>query len=111
MKNKVVIKPQKEFAKWILISNLFAKSRIAPKEALKQFNALSSTQRINIQKAFDEYDKIRRTKIPTGEADSAWEISVMVDAHIIATENNIDPLTAVMCINPICKNNERVIFK
>ena len=31
------------------------------------------------------YDNIRRRKIPAGEADNAWEISVMVDAHIIAT--------------------------
>lgn len=110
MKNKIVIKPKREFIKWIAISNLFAKSRIVPNEALKQFNSLSSVQRINIIKMFDEYDKIRRTKIPKGEIDSAWEISVMVDAHIIATEYNIDPLTAVMCVNPVCRNNEQVVF-
>ena len=34
----------------------------------------------------------------------------MVDAHIIATEFNIDSLTAVMCIHPPCKNNEQIYF-
>lgn len=111
MKNKIIIKPKKEFIKWISISNLFAKSMISPNDALKQFNGLNSTQRIKIKQSFDEYDKTRRIKIPKGEIDSAWELSVMVDAHIIATEFDIDPLTAVMCITPVCKANERVVFK
>ena len=111
MKNKIVIKYQKDFKKWVMISNLFAKSRITPMTALKQFNSLDSNQRINIKQAFEEYDKIRRIKIPKGETDSAWELSVMVDAHIVATENNIDPLTVMMCIHPICKNNERIVIK
>ena len=32
----------------------------------------------------------------------------MVDAHIIATEFDVDPLTAVMCVDPICKVNEKI---
>lgn len=111
MKNKVIIKPKNEFIKWISISNLFAKSLISPNDALKQFNGLNAMQRIKIKQAFDECDKTRRIKIPKGEADSSWELSVMVDAHIIATEFNVDPLAAVMCITPVCKANERVIFK
>lgn len=111
MKSKVIIKPKSEFVKWISFSNLFAKSLISPSDALKQFNGLNATQRIKIKQAFDECDKTRRLKIPRGEADSAWELSVMVDAHIIATEFNIDPLAAVMCITPACMANERVIFK
>ena len=111
MKNRVIIKPKREFIKWISISNLFAKSMISPNDALKQFNGLNSTQRIKIKQSFDEYDKTRRNKIPKGETDSAWELSVMVDAHIIATEFGIDPLTAVMCISSPCKPNERIIFK
>lgn len=110
MKNKTIIKSKDEFIKWISIANLFAKSMLSPNDALKQFNSLDSTQRIRIKKLFEEYDKIRRTKIPQGEIDSAWELSVMVDAHIIATEFDIDPLTAVMCITPVCKANERVAF-
>lgn len=111
MKSKIVIKPQSEFIKWISISNVFAKSMISPKDALQQFNKLNATQRIKIKQSFDECDKIRRLKILRGEMDSAWELSVMVDAHIIATEFNIDPLVAVMCITPVCKANEQVIFK
>ena len=49
-------------------------------------------------------------KIPKDEIDTIWEISIMVDAHIIATEFNIDSLTAVMCIHPPCKNNEQIYF-
>lgn len=111
MKNKIIIKSKSEFKKWIDISNLFAKSLISPNEALKQFNRLNSSQRIKIKQSFDEYDRIRRIKIPKGENDSAWTLSVMVDSHIIATEFDINPLTAVMCIDPVCKPTERVIFK
>lgn len=86
MKNKIVFKSQKDFVKWVTVSNMFAKSRIMPMVALKQFNSLKANQRTNIKKAFEEYDQKRRIKIPKGEIDSAWTISVMVDAHIIATE-------------------------
>lgn len=111
MKNKVVFKQKSEFAKWVTISNLFAKSLLSPKVALRQFNALTPAQRKEIANAFAEYDKIRRKKIPKGETDSAWEISVMVDAHIIATEFDIDPLTAVMCLKPLCKANETIFLR
>lgn len=60
---------------------------------------------------FEEYDQKRRIKIPKGEIDSAWTISVMVDAHIIATEYNVDPLTVIMCLNSPCKINERIVIK
>lgn len=35
-------------------------------------------------------------------------MDVLVDTHIIATEFDIDPLTAIMCVKPPCKANERV---
>lgn len=111
MKNKGVFKSQKDLEKWVVISNLFAKSRIMSSEALKQFNSLSAEQRACIKKTFEEYEQKRKTKIPKGGMASAWQISVMVDSHIIATEYNIDPLTVIMCINPICKNNEKIIVK
>lgn len=78
MKNKIVFKSQKDFVKWVTVSNMFAKSRIMPMVALKQFNSLKANQRTNIKKAFEEYDQKRRIKIPKGEIDSAWTISVMV---------------------------------
>lgn len=111
MKNKMVLKSQEDFMKWVSISNIFAKSRIMPIVALKQFNVLNATQRVNIKKTFDDYDQKRRMRIPEGEIDAAWEISVMVDAHIIATEYNIDPLTVIMCLNPICRSDEKIIVK
>lgn len=111
MKNKIVFKSQKDFVKWVTVSNMFAKSRIMPMVALNQFNSLNASQRTSIKRAFEEYDQKRRIKIPKGEIDSAWEISVMVDAHIIATEYNIDPLTVVMCLNSPCRSNERIVVK
>ena len=109
MKYKIISKS--DCKKWINVSNLFAKSLINYSEALRQFNSLPANVRLNIKKTFQEYDNIRRRRIPACEADNAWEISVMVDAHIIATENNIDPLTAIMCISAPCKVNEHLIIK
>ena len=71
---------------------------------------MDATARNSIKRAFALYDDVRRKKIPKGEA-AAWETSVMVDAHIVATEFDIDPLTVVMCINPPCKLNKRVYVK
>lgn len=109
MKCKIISK--RDFEKWINVSNLLAKNLINYSEALRQFNSLPANVRLNIKKTFQEYDNIRRRKIPACEADNAWEISVMVDAHIIATENHIDPLTAIMCISAPCKVNEHLIIK
>lgn len=111
MKNKIIFKPKEELFKWISISNVFAKSMISSNDALEQFNRLTSIQRVDIKRIFDECDEKRRIKIPKSEDDYEWELSVMVDAHIIATEFNIDPLTVIMCINPVCKFNERIFFK
>ena len=110
MKTKIKFISKIESKKWLQISNLFAKSLVSPAEALRQFNSLDATARNSIKRAFALYDDVRRKKIPKGEA-AAWETSVMVDAHIVATEFDIDPLTVVMCINPPCKLNKRVYVK
>jgi len=114
--NKVVIKPKAEFERWVTISNLIAKSRISHKEALNQFNSLNATQRIEIKKSFERYDELCRStlsreNLPKDEYENTWEIFEMVNAHIIATEYAIDPLTVVMCTNPICRINERVFLR
>lgn len=109
MKAKIKLISKSELQKWIQISNLFAKSLISPIDALRQFNSLDVTARSAVKREFASYDDVRRKKIPKDEA--AWEMSVMVDAHIVATEFDIDPLTVVMCINPPCKLNERVYVK
>lgn len=116
MKNKVIIKPKADFLKWITVSNLFAKSRISPQEALNQFNSLDAKQRIEIKKSFQRYDELcrntlSRENLPKDESENTRETFIMVNAHIIATEYDIDPLTVVMCANPICRNNERIVFR
>ena len=101
-----------EFEKWIQSSNYVARSLLSANEVLHQFNNLTYDQRINIRRMFKEYDEIRNRKIPRDEkTDSAWMLSVLVDSHIIATEYDIDPLCAVMCINPPCQPNEKIIVK
>lgn len=111
MKTKVRFISKAAFKNWIEVSNLFAKSLISAIEALKQFNKLDAKERNDVKQSFNLYDAIRRKKIPQGETDSAWELSVMVDTHIIATEHNIDPLAAIMRINSPCKAYERVFIK
>lgn len=116
MKTKAKLISKRECRKWITISNLFSKSLIPEKEALKQFNMLDAKSRNHIKQEFNVYDEVRRRKIAEQESskeekESAFKISVMVDAHIIATEYGIDPLTVIMCINPPCKVNENIIVR
>ena len=51
------------------------------------------------------------SKLDKGDDDEAWLTGIMVDTHIIAYNYNIDPLTAALCTNPICKPNERILVK
>lgn len=111
MKNKTVFKTKAELRDWILCSNLFAQSYIYPKEALRQFNKLSSKERIKISRSFSNCDEVRRRNIPKGEDEETFLLSVLVDSHIIATEFNVDPLTAIMCVRPICRSDEKIIVK
>lgn len=110
MKNKVIIKSKSEFNKWLDVANLFAKSMCSYDEVLRQFNTLSSQKRLKIKRELDKCDEVRKRKIPTTDQE-AWIIGIMVDAHIIATQYNIDPLTVVSCLNPICKPNERLFIR
>lgn len=107
-KSKVIFRSRAEVSKWIVASNLLARSMISFDAALVQFNKLTPVQRFEIKNRFSKYDQIRRSKIPKRETDSAWSLSVMVDANIIATEFDVDPLTTVMCVDPICRANEKV---
>lgn len=110
MKNKVVIKSKKDVHKWIEISNLLAKSLCEYNMALSQYNKLTQHERYSIKRQFQKCDEVRRKKIPSGEGDD-WIIGIMVDAHLLASEYNVDPLTIVMCVNPISKSNEKIILK
>jgi hypothetical protein len=93
----------------ITIANLFAKSLCPYRLALKQFNSLSAKSRSEINRLLNKYDEIRRKKINNNETEDAWFTCVMVDAHIIAAEYDIDPLTVIMCPQAPCKLNEVII--
>lgn len=110
MKIKYVLKSKADFQKWVMIGNVFAKSLCPVNEVLKQYNNLTASQRMAIKKQFSEYDDIRRQKIPKEENTYAWEMGIMVDANILACEYDIDPLTVVLCINPICRPNEKIMI-
>lgn len=110
MKVKISIKSKKDVVKWIELSNLMAKSMCDYETVISQFNTLSPSDKLIIKKRFNDCDEVRKTKIPKTEHD-AWLIGIMVDAHIIAYEYNIDPLTVLLCVNPICKPNEKLIVK
>ena len=110
MKNRVVCISKKQATKWISIANSFAKSLCPSDVALQQFNRLSSKDRCEIKRRFEECDKIRVTKIPKGE-EHAWLLGVMVDAHIIATLFDVDPLAVTMCLCALCKPNEHIVVK
>lgn len=110
MKNKITIKSKSEFNKWLDIANLFAKSICNYNVVLRQFNNLSSRERTEIKRQLNMCDEVRKTKIPPTD-QNAWIIGIMVDAHIIATQYDIDPLTVVSCLNPICKSNEKLFIR
>lgn len=110
MKNKVVIKSKKDVHKWIEISNLFAKSLCEYNIALNQYDKLTQYERYSIKRQFQKCDEVRRNKIPSGEGDD-WIIGIMVDAHLLANDYNVDPLTIVMCMNPLSKPNEKILVK
>ncbi len=111
MKPKAKFITRQECRQWIKLSNSFANSLIPQQEALKQFNSLDAKTRIAIVHSFEELDSIRRQKLTKNDGDAPWFLSVIVDAHIIATEHNIDPLTVIMCVHPPCKVFERVYIK
>lgn len=111
MKPKYKTITKNDATNWIFTANLFAKSLIKPITAINEYNTLSPQERLKIKQLFSKYDDIRQKKIPSTEVKSSWEISVMVDSHIIATEYNINPLTAAMCISPPCLITENVIIK
>ncbi len=90
--------------------NLLVKSLCPFNIVLHQFNSLSPQARQEIKKRFVMCDKIRETKIPSTEGD-ALLTGIMVDAHIIACEYDIDPLTVIMCIKSPCNMNERILIK
>jgi len=110
MKTKFVIKSKKDVFNWFDVCNLLAKSMCDYSTVLSQFNSLNPSDRITIKNRLDKCDEVRRKKVPCTEQEE-WIIGIMVDANIIACEYNVDPLTVMLCVKPICKANERIIVK
>lgn len=110
MKNRIVFISKVEAEKWITIANSFAKSLCPYSLALQQFNSLGSNDRKKVKMRFDECENIRRKKISERNED-AWLLGIMVDAHIVATEYDVDPLTVIMCLCAPCKPTEQIIIK
>ena len=112
MKTKTVIINDSKAYQWCTIANLFARSQFPFNQAIKQFNQLSSNERIEIKKKIEKYDEIRRMKIPRGEQnEEIWFMNFLVDLHIVATEYDIDPLTVALCIDPPCRIFEKVVVR
>ena len=110
MKIKYITMSKSKFLTLLKQYNLLDKSLCPYNIVLHQFNLLSPQMRQEIKIKFEFCDKIRKTKIPSNDGN-ALLICIMVDAHIIACEYDIDPLTAIMCVNLPCKINERILIK
>lgn len=111
MKTKCEIISKAKYTNWIKASNIFAKSEIKSTEALKQYKALTVDERIAIKKEIASRDEIRKKQSADTMDISAYEMSVLIDLNIIATEYDIDPLAAAMCVNPPCKISSNIFIK
>ena len=111
MKNKCEIISKTKYTNWVKTSNVFAKSEINSTEALKQYKALTVDERIAIKKEVASRDEIRKIQSADTMDTSAYEMSVLIDLNIIATEYDIDPLTVAMCVNPPCKISSNIFVK
>lgn len=112
MKAKIRFVQRKIFQNQMDALNLFVDSMLPYDEALKQYNGLTELERKSIVQSIKQYDKIRNEKLHSVDNGAQiWQTSGMVDAHIIATEHNIDPLVVVMCRGMPKKSNEKIIVK
>lgn len=109
MKTRIERISKDKLNKWITISNMFAKSVCPIETVIKQYNTLTAKNKADIKNEFSKYDEIRRKRIPKGETDDTYLDSVLVDTHIIATEYNIDPLTAIMCVNAPIRFDKKIM--
>lgn len=75
---------------------------------VKQFNALSLSQRNAIIKEEEHREALLKEKLTTKDEDMYLTCS-MVNLNIVATKYDIDPATVCMCISPICKLDENII--
>lgn len=109
MKCKYSIIDKKQAIDWYNVANIFANSLNSFDFALKEYNNLSLSNKKRIREYFINYDK--KIKKDTYCNQYMFYIDIMVEAHILATEFDIDPLTVLLCINSPCKLNEKIIIK
>ncbi len=110
MKIKYITMSKPKFLALLKQYNFLAKSLCPYNIVLHQFNLLTPQMRREIKAKLELCDQIRKAKIPPNDGDAVLTC-IMVDAHIIACEYDIDPLTVIMCINLPCKINERILIK
>ena len=114
-KPPIKIISEKEAGAWYGPSNLFAQSLLSQEEAIQAFNHLSAPKRLSIQSEFMKLDSERGQvfgdDITKDEKEGYYPISVLVDAHIVATMFGTDPVVVLMCVKPPCLQSEKVEVK
>ena len=85
---------------WYVAAKLLAHSLLSLEEAIREFNKLSSKDRLDIQNAWKTLNEQRRIilkDVDKEEGEQFYFDLVFVDAHILATNYNTDPVVAAMC--------------
>lgn len=75
---------------------------------VKEYNALSFSQRYSIIQEEKLRESLLKEKLTTADEDMYLTCS-MVNLNIVATKYNIDPATVCMCISPPCKLDENIL--
>lgn len=99
-----------DFFSAFMISKDLCHSLENPTTIIRQFNKLTPVERSEIINEFNLKDMKLRTAITNGD-ESLYLDCTFVNIHIIATIYDIDPLTVVLCILKLCKNNEKLLIK
>lgn len=111
-KYRYIKKSKKDLAGILYTNKIFTESIEDPYVVIRQFNSLTEKQRVNIRSEHKELEKATRDKL-NNMSDSTEDLyltCVMVDFNIIATKYNVDPATVCICIQNVCKNNEKILI-
>lgn len=112
---KVIVLSKDKAAAWYNAANIFAHSQISQPEAIHMFNNLAPSIRLGIAKGLLDYDAARKNAFPSDMSEDEKKIhhrtSVMVDSHILATDYSTDPVVILMCVDPPCKADQKVLVK
>ena len=81
-----------------------------PNVIIRQFNSLTSVQRIAIATEWSKREAILKSRMEHNNDDMYLTCS-MVNLNIIAAKYNIDPATVCMTITHPCKPNCKILVK